>query len=295
VNELLGVGAALLGSLLGGTAVAGTRYAVGALEPLGVATLRYAIGALCLAPIALFSLRKLSTRRDIVATITLGALFYAIYPFFFTLALAHTTAARGALALATLPLLTLGLAIVLRRESFSWQRLVGILIAIGGLAYALSPKLDSFAPAAWKGDLIMIGAATLQAIYNVLSRRYIERIGALPFTAFGMCVGAILLVAVSAAAGVSRALPGLDGTAWAAIIYLGVIGCGLTFVLWSVGLQFASPVLVGLTVTLNAVTASLLGALFLAEPIGQELVLGLAAVLLGIAVATKIKNNKSMS
>jgi drug/metabolite transporter (DMT)-like permease len=74
-----------------------------------------------------------------------------------------------------------------------------------------------------------------------------------------------------------------------------VIGCALTFVLWSVGLRFASPVLVGLTVTLNAVTASLLGALFLAEPIGHELVFGLATVLLGIAIATMIINNKSVS
>ena len=290
MNEVLGIGAALLGSLFGGTAVAATRYAVGGLEPLTVAATRYGIAALCLAPIAIAGRRGMAKRQDLGATLGLGVLFYGIYPFFFTLALAHTTAARGALALATLPLITLALAIALGREAFSRQRLAGILVAVGGLAYALSPKLGGAAAAAWKGDLIMLFAATLQAIYNVLSRPHIERIGALRFTAFGMCIGGSLLVIVAAAAGALQPLATLPVPAWTALAYLGVVGCALLFVLWSVGLRFASPVLVGLTVTLNAVTASLLGALWLGEPVGHELALGLVAVLAGIAIASTARS-----
>lgn len=288
MSELLGVGAALLGSLLGGTAAAGTRYAVGAIDPLGLAMLRYAIGALCLVPFALFSFRQLEDSRDLLATVGLGVMFFALYPFLFALALAHTTAARGSLVLSTMPLLTLGFAILLRRESFSWKRLAGILLAVGGLAYALSPKLEGSASAARKGDLIMIAATCVQAVYNVLSRPYIQRIGPLPFTAFAMCVGALVLVAFSAASGVFQALPTLGGAAWAAIVYLGVFGCALLWVLWSIGIRLASPSLVALTVTVNALTASLLGAFFLSEPVGHEFIVGLLAVSLGIAVATNV-------
>ena len=177
MSELFGVGAALLGSLLGGTAAAATRYAVGA-----IAMLRYAIGALCLVPFALHSLRKLENSRDLLATVGLGVMFFALYPFLFALSLAHTTAARGSLVLSTMPLLTLAFAILLRRESFSWRRFAGIALAVGGLAYALSPRLEGSASAAGKGDLIMIAATCVQAVYNVLSRPYIQRIGPLPFT-----------------------------------------------------------------------------------------------------------------
>ena len=288
MGELLGVAAALLGSVLGGTAAAGTRYAVGAIDPLGLAMLRYTIGALCLVPFALLAVHKLKDPREILATLGLGTLFFALYPYLFALSLAHTTAARGSLALSTMPLLTLSFAILLGREAFSWTRLSGILIAVGGLAYALSTKLEGATSAAWKGDLIMIAAAAMQAVYNVLSRPFIQRVGALPFTAFGMCIGALVLVAFSAMSGVFQALPHLDGAAWAAIVYLGVFGCAVLWVLWSVGIRLANPSSVALTVTVNALTASILGAFFLSEPVGHEFIVGLLAVLLGIAVATNV-------
>jgi drug/metabolite transporter (DMT)-like permease len=286
MSELFGVAAALLGSVLGGTAVAGTRFAIAAIDPLGLTMLRYTIGALCIVPFALLAVHKFENARETLATAGLGILFFALYPYLFALSLAHTTAARGALALSTMPLLTLAFAILVGREAFSWRRLTGMLIAVGGLAYALSSKLDGATSAAWKGDLIMVAAAGMQAVYNVLSRPYIQRIGALPFTAFAMCVGALVLIVISALSGAMHALPTLGSTAWLAIVYLGVFGCALLWVLWSIGIRLVSPSMVALTVTANALTASLLGALFLSEPLGHEFIVGLVAVLLGIAIAT---------
>lgn len=288
MGELIGVAAGIACSLIGGTAVAGTRYIVGAIDPLGLATLRYGIGALCLAPFAIAGIRRLHSRRDTLATLGLGVLFCALYPYLFTAALAHTTAARGSLVLSTLPLLTLGFAILLGREAFSWRRLTGILLAVGGLFYALSPNLEGVTFSAWRGDLIMATAVLTQAIYNVLARPFIHRVGVLPFTAIGMCMGALVLIAFSSVSGAFDVLPTLDGTAWTAIVYLGVVGCALTFVLWSAGLRLASPALVAITVTVNPITASFLGAFYLSEPVGHQLVIGLLTVLVGIAIATDV-------
>src|SRR2546422_8296159 len=167
MSELFGVGAALLGSLLGGTAAAATRYAVGAIDPLGLAMLRYAIGALCLVPFALHSLRKLENSRDLLATVGLGVMFFALYPFLFALSLAHTTAARGSLVLSTMPLLTLAFAILLRRESFSWRRFAGIALAAGGPAYPLSPRLGGSASVTGQSALVMITAAFVRGVSNL--------------------------------------------------------------------------------------------------------------------------------
>lgn len=288
MTELLGVAAALLSSLLGGTAVAATRYAVGAIEPLTLATLRYGIGALCLLPVAIYALKHIEKRTDVFATLGLGVLFFAFFPYLFTLSLAHTAAARGSLALSSLPLLTLGLGIVLRRETFSWNRLIGILVAVAGLTYALLPRLDGSGAAPIKGDLIMIGAACVGAVFNVLSRPYIRRIRVLAFTALGMCIGAGFLALTCGITGAFRHLPDLPAAAWMVVLYLGVIGCALTFLLWSLGIRLASPALVALTVTVNPITASLLGAVYLREPITAQLVAGLIAVLLGIILATNL-------
>lgn len=278
--------ATLLGSALGGSAVAATRFALGAADPLSVVTLRYAIGALCLVPFCLPALRRVRSSSDALAVAGLGVWFFALYPALFTLALAYTTAARGALALTAMPLLTLAIAVPLGGERFSWRRLAGILIASAGLAYAFVPRLDGAPPGAWKGDLFMLAAAAMQALYNVLSRPYIQRIGALPFTSLALCIGAVALLAGSAVTGVFGRLPGIDAMTWGAIVYMGIFGCGALWLLWSVGLRRAGATLVALTVTINPVTASVLGALLLLEPIGLELVVALVAVGCGIGVAS---------
>jgi drug/metabolite transporter (DMT)-like permease len=270
MNEFSGLAAALIGSFLGGTASAGTRFAVGALDPLAVVTLRYGIGALFLAPFAAASVRKLDSHRDTASIAVLGVIFFALYPYLFSLSFAHTTAARGALVLSTMPLMTMIIAVLLRQERFSTQRLIGIVLAMAGLAYALSPKLASAAPDARKGDLIMIAATFVQAVCNVLSRPYIRRLGALSFTSLALCIGAAVLFGCSLLTDVFPPLPALSVTAWMIIIYLGVIGCAFLWVLWSVGIRLASPSLVAMTVTVNALTASFLGAIFLSEPVGRE-------------------------
>jgi drug/metabolite transporter (DMT)-like permease len=94
---------------------------------------------------------------------------------------------------------------------------------------------------------------------------------------------------LSALLGILHGWALIEKSSWGVLIYLGIFGCGLLWILWSIGLRQASASAVALTVTVNALTASLLGALFLSEPIGPELVVGLAAVALGIALAVPYK------
>ncbi len=295
MSEFAAVAAALLGSVIGGTALAATRFAVGSLDPLNVATLRYAIGALVLLPFAFRAVKMLRVHGELAVTVGLALLFFALYPYTFALALAHTTAVRGSLALSTMPLLTLTFAILLRQETFSWARLSGVLIAAGGLSFVLSSKLGVPLPTAWKGDLLMVAAAAMQALYNVLSRPYIQRIGALTFTAFCMLIGALALLSVCSVSDLNGQLEDLTGYAWASMVYLGVFGGALLWVLWSVGLRFATPSLVALTNTVNTLTASFLGAVVLGEPIGPEFAIGLLAVLLGIAVAMHLVPRRNIA
>jgi drug/metabolite transporter (DMT)-like permease len=60
------------------------------------------------------------------------------------------------------------------------------------------------------------------------------------------------------------------------------------WVLWAIGLQYASPSLVALTNTVNTLTASFLGALILSEPLGIEFAVGFICVVIGIVIATDL-------
>ena len=291
MTEALGVLAAMVSSLLGGTTVAGTRYLVAEMDALSIASLRPSVGALCFLPVAIYTLRRCSDRRAVIAAALLGLLFYGVFPWLFALSLVYTTAARGSLAMASFPIQTLALAILLRVEPFSWPRLIGILIAMAGLIYAILPSAmgsGRATPDAWIGDLIMILAVFLGSLYAVLSRRHVQRIGALPFTAIGVCAGAIFLLGLAIGLGRLRGLPQLPAAAWWVIIYLGVFGTAVLFFFWVMGIQHASPALVALTVPANPLVAMILGAWMLGEPVGVEVIVGLVLVLIGIAVAMNV-------
>lgn len=286
--ELSGVLAAILSAAFGGTAVAATRLLAGAIDPIALGAIRFAGGFLILLPIALVGDRRWPPRQDWPASIGLGVLFFAVFPVLFNASLIYTTAARGALALASAPLMTMLAAALLGIEPLTARKTIGVAIAMAGVAIALATGLSEAPPGAWRGDLLMAAAAFCMALYNVWSRPFIDRSGPIPFTALGMGVGAASLLVLSLAHGGLGAAARLDAAQWLACAYLAVVCGALIFFLWAYALGRTTPTLVAVSVTVNPVTASIVGLVLLGEPIGGNLVLGLAAVLLGIAVATGV-------
>jgi drug/metabolite transporter (DMT)-like permease len=206
-KEWAGVLAACVSSALGGTAVVATRAVVGQIDPLALAALRHLIGAACLLPLALSRGRARPARADWPAVAGLGLLFFGLFPYLFTLSLSMTTAARGSLALSTLPLVTLGVAAFLGAERLTGGKLAGVLVALTGVALALSGRMAGVPDGAWRGDLVMVGAALVGAVYNVRSRPCLARYPAVVFTAWAMAAGAAappLVVVVEQTAGRDR-------------------------------------------------------------------------------------------
>src|SRR5215470_6041972 len=105
-SERLGVLAAILSSSLGGTNTAATRFAIGATDPVTLAAFRFGLGFLLLLPFALALRSRWPRGRDWLAVAALGVMYFAFFIVLFNLAFRYTTAARGSLALSTLPLMT---------------------------------------------------------------------------------------------------------------------------------------------------------------------------------------------
>jgi drug/metabolite transporter (DMT)-like permease len=293
MNELLGVLAAMLSSALGGTAVGATRYLVNLIDPLATGSLRFGIGFALLLPLALVQRAQWPEPRDWPAVAALGLLFFALFPVLFNAALMFTTAARGALALSTLPLLTMIMGAALGSERMTARKTFGVLIATFGVALALLLKLGSAPADAWRGDLLMVGAALCMALYGIWSKMFIGRSGPIPFTTMAMGVGATALTSASWLQGSFGPVAVFEAPHWFAAIYLGAVGGALTFYLWAFALERTTPTRVAISVTVNPMTASLVGAALLNEPLTWNLAAGIAAVFVGIWIATTIGGSAS--
>jgi drug/metabolite transporter (DMT)-like permease len=286
MGEMIGVLAAILSSAFGGMSGAVTRFVVGTLDPVTIAAFRFGIGFVLLLPLALLLKVRWPRGSDLAGIALLGVAFFAAFFIVYNVSLAHTTAARGALALSTLPLQTMLVAAMLGAKPLTARKTLGVLIAMAGVAAALVTGIGTSPPGAWRGDLIMLGGTLCMAFYNVWSRPFIARCGALAYVTTGMGCGAAVLVLVAWLSGGFAAVHGFGMPQWIAVLYLGVFGGAAAFYLWVFALERTTPTRVANTMTVNPLAASLLAKILLDEPIGINLLVGIAAVFVVIWLAS---------
>jgi len=285
-REKAAVLAAVLSSLFGGMAAAVTRHAVGIVDPVILAIFRFGGGFFVLLPIAIAARARWPRGIDWLYVAALGAMFYGVFFVVYAEALVYTTAARGSLAVSTLPILTMVMAAVMGREQLTLRKTLGVLIAMGCVALALGAGLSDAPRDAWRGDATMIAGMLAMALYNILSRPIMARSSALGYAAAGMAFGALLNVSFACATGGLDVVQDFHLPQWLAGAYLGIFAGGSGFYLWVYALQGTTPTRVANTITVSPIAAAALAAVLVGEPIGLSLILGIAAVAAGIWVSS---------
>jgi drug/metabolite transporter (DMT)-like permease len=198
------------------------------------------------------------------------------------LGLRYTTAVNATLINGLGPLITGLLAALLIAEPMTRRQLGGAVVGLVGIAVLLSGGSLTF----WRqaglnaGDLIVVGAVTLWALYSVLSRRVMRSRSALSATAFSAFLGLPLLL-IAAAWEVQVLPPNWSPNLLLLILYIGVVPTVVGFLAWNEGVRRLGSS--GAMVFYNTLPlyGALLGILFLGESVGLAHLLGGALIIGG--------------
>lgn len=283
-----GVLFASLSTMIGGVTVVLTRLTISQSDSLTFASVRYGLAAIFLLTLLLITARiPRVSRRDMVWLGVFGVIMFSGFPFFMTRALEDTTAARGALVFATLPLTTIVIGALFRIERLTLRKLIGIAIAIAGTTTVLGQSVAAAAPNALRGDAFMFLAIVCAATFNVFSTRYFARYGSLAIVSLTMTIGSAFLFALAVMFGnpFSGSLD-FDLQGWFIMFLLAIPGAALMNFLWGRALQLITPTQATITVGLNPVTALFLGAWILSEPITLRIIIGVVLLITAIVVTT---------
>ncbi|MDB5856705.1 MAG: hypothetical protein JWQ76_394 [Ramlibacter sp.] len=275
--------------MLVGAGIVASRFVVAEVPPLTLAMLRYTLGFFCLLPFALPLLRdalRVLRARDLLALTALGIGQFALLIALLNWGLQHVGAAQAALIFSLFPLLTLLLGAALGREQVGGRLLLGVLVSIAGVALSLWPKLQSGHGGGWGGELAVLASAAVGALCSVLYRPYLQRYPTLPVSAFAMLASVLFLALAALGENWPARVPAISGTAWAVVAFIGV-SSAVGYFWWLYALKHESPTRVTVFLALNPVTAALLGALLLSEPLGAHLLLALALIAAGLWLATR--------
>ena len=282
--------AALVAAALYGASVVAVRVAVADVSPLALALLRFGQGTMILVIALLITAPHLLKieRRDLPFLALLGLIFFAMFPLSFNVALQFTEASRGSVLLATMPVWSVVLAPLFAPEHLSRRQLGGVVMTVVGvfLSVATSVLASGGGSRALIGDGLLVVTAFLGALYGVLSKRALRVYSAATVTTYAMACGVAALAPV---AFVQRSFEGMRLTsevlAW--VVFLGVFGGALAFLLWTVALSRLSPTAVTVYVNVNPIVATLLAVALLDERVGLLFVAGFAAVAGGVYLVNR--------
>jgi drug/metabolite transporter (DMT)-like permease len=286
MTKYLPAAAAASTGILVGAAIVATRFVIGQTSPATLALLRYLIGFGCLLPLLLLSRRVHFARRDLLPIGLLGITQFGVVVMLLNYALQYMPSGRAALIFATLPLITLLLATALGYERVTLIKALGVLATIVGVGFVLGEQalLPSIAGNQWVATLAVLASAASGALCSVLYRPYLQKYPTLAVSVFAMLASVLALALVAAGEGFFHTFPHFTLAGWLAVGFIG-ISSGLGYYLWLWALNHSSATNVTVFLALSPVSATILGALALAEMPSPTTLFGLACVAVGIWLA----------
>jgi drug/metabolite transporter (DMT)-like permease len=158
----------------------------------------------------------------------------------------------------------------------------GALIAFTGVAVVVAAGRELSLGASLAGDLLTLGAAVLWAVYTVAGTRMLRQVDPLQATAWAVLGGTLFLLPFGAFEAVTSPPVTVSPAAVAAILYSGALAAGIANVLVFNAIRLVGPARVTVSQFLVPAGAVVLGAVFLAEPVGPAQVVGGAVIVLGV-------------
>ena len=266
--------------VIGGTNFVAVRFSNEELEPLFGAALRF--GAATLLFFAIMRIRRLPMPygRAAVGAVLYGVLGFGLAYGLLYFALVELTAGTTSVIMASVPLITLLLAVLHRQERLSARGVVGGALAIAGIAVLSTNSLGGELPPAYV--LAAVLGAIAAAESSVVAKGF-PRTHPVTTNAVGMAAGTMFLVAASLAFGEQWTLPSGART-WAALAWLVVAGSVGLFLLFLFVVMRWTASATTYALTLMPVVAVTLGIVLADERLRVEVVAGGLLVVVAVYV-----------
>ncbi len=252
---------------------------------------RYVVAATTLVAVALVVERGLPrlTAKQWFGVLVLGTLGVVIYNLCFMYGLQTVPASRASLIIALNPAATLIGGAMFLREPLSRGRIVGIALALVGVAVELSGgnPMNLLARGPLLGELAMFGCVVAWAAYTLLGKRMLgEGVSSLAATTYAALAGTLLLVAINAATG-DLHVPQVSLKAWWCVAFIGVFSTALAYVWFYDGVRAIGPARTAVFINLVPVVAIALSVVLLDEKLLPSMLIGAALVVSGVFIINR--------
>ena len=278
-NRRHALAALLAAGLLWGTTVPLSKLALEWLPAAWLTAARFGLAAAILLPFARRGLRAACTPRILIS----GAIGYGGTVIVQNAGITRTSVTHAALLIGAVPVLVAVISALWLRAVARPAAWVGFAISLAGVALVTTGGHGGGATP--RGDALVLASLLLSATFTVAQARLLTGRDPIAVTAvqfLGATLGALACAVVTEGWPAVPAHP----APVLAVAALGTCGTLLPFTLFAFGQSRVSSEVAGAFLNLEPLVGAVAGAAFFGDPAGAGLLLGGAAILLGIGLST---------
>ena len=279
--------AALGAVVIWGVSFVATKAALEEVSPITLIFTRFALGTVVLFLLLGFRRATLVPPRNAWPSLALmGFVGIFVHQMLQAHGLTLTTAVRTGWLIGLIPIWSAVLAGVFLREGFGARKVLGLLLGtVGAIVVVVTrDETSSGAPAlptTW-GDLLILASTVNWAVYTILGRETLKRLGSAKATAAAMLAGWVMLVPFFVWSRGWREYGAMSPSTMGAVLFLGIGASGLGYLFWYAALERIEASQVAAFLYLEPLVTFAAAVSLLGEPVAASTVLGGALVLLGV-------------
>ncbi len=271
-------------------ALAGSSVVVGKILSARVPVFLSVELSLCAALVAILP-AQIARRKDLrllgareLLYMFLQALFGMVLFRAFTLYGLHFTSALSAgVITSAAPAVMAVMAAGVLKEKLGRRQAAGVALSVAGLLLInLWGRGRTEAAGSLAGNLLVLAATVCESLLTIFRKSSGGRIGSVTNTTVLVAMSAVMVLPFAVLDLRAFSLAEMDAVGWTSIVYYGAVATVIAYILWGHGALQIPANRTGIATAALPVSALVLSALILKEPLGPQHLLGCAAVITGI-------------
>lgn len=280
-------------SLAAGTYVVGKPAATGFGNPAALSLARGLLAsALCLSLTGWAVPRPRFTRGEWLQVLGLGTLLVPLNQYLFLVGLRDTVPSHAALIYAMTPAGVLLAQSALERRSPPRVWILGVVVALAGVALVLEPwAKDESLAAVRRGDFAILAGLGIWVAYTLWASRLARATDPRTVTVWTLVLGTAVFLPFAAAPLAATDFSAIPADAWWGLVWLAAVTSTVMMLLWNSLLRHLAPVQVAICANAQPAATALLAAALSAvgflegdQRLGTVFWAGTAMVVLGVVM-----------
>jgi drug/metabolite transporter (DMT)-like permease len=280
-----------------GVSFVATKAALNEISPVTLIFTRFALGLVVL--LLILTLRReplIPPRSTWPILAAMGFVGIFVHQMLQAHALTLTTAIRTGWLIGLTPIWSALLAAVFLRETFGPRKLLGLFLgAVGAVVVISRGEISSrvLTLPGTRGDLLILVSTVTWAIYTVLGRTTLHRLGSGRTTTATMFAGWVMMIPFFISGAGWQEYQHLSSAALTAIIFLGVGCSGLGYLFWYSALERLDASQVAAFLYIEPLITLLAAVALIGESVALSTVLGGLLVLAGVVTVQSANTKRS--